>query len=204
MEIQNLNLKESEKKKERSTNIKERDLSELTTSNPTLNITLTKKCLFDETVSDESTSEDVSYIQFSEDCIKSIEDPEFNIFKLKSEIGEENILNTITCYLFTSNGFYSFIQYDKLEAFLQCIESGYLKENPYHNELHAADVLQTCAVFLKWGQLKSKLRLTNIDVCSLLISCVIHDFKHPGKTNMFLINSNHPLAVKYNGKFFLG
>jgi len=32
----------------------------------------------------------------------------------------------------------------------------------------------------------------------LLLSSVGHDLKHPGYNNGFLVNSNDPIAIKYN------
>jgi hypothetical protein len=66
--------------------------------------------------------------------------------------------------------------------------------------LHAADVLQTCSVLLKHGRISEVLKLNDIDVCSLLVSTIIHDFKHFGRTNLFLINTGHAIATTYNGK----
>ncbi len=148
----------------------------------------------------DSTREEISYINFSEDSIKKIEDPTFNIFRLEKEVGQENILSTVSCYIFTTMGFYSLVKYDKFEMFIQEIAKGYLRSNPYHNDLHAADVLQTCSIFLKWGKIAQSLKLNDLDICALLISAIIHDFKHPGVTNIFLINSADPIAIKYNGK----
>ena len=76
--------------------------------------------------------EDIKYINFSEDAISTIEDPSFDIFILESEVGQDNILSTISCYLFTTLGFYSLIKYDKFEGFIQEIAKGYIRANPYH------------------------------------------------------------------------
>ena len=54
-------------------------------------------------------------------------------------------------------------------------------------------------IYLKKGEIKEKMKLDDIDQCSLLISAIIHDFKHPGVTNAFLINTSDPIAIKYNG-----
>ena len=54
---------------------------------------------------------------------------------------------------------------------------------------------------MKHGNIPNILKLNDMDVCSLLISAIIHDFKHPGVTNLFLVNSGHPIAIKYNGNF---
>jgi hypothetical protein len=139
------------------------------------------------------------YLNFSEECITSIEDPSFDIFKLEKEVGEENTLSTVSCYIFSSMGFYSLIKYDKFEVFIQQVAKGYKRENKYHNDLHAADVLQTCMIYLKLGGVKDKLKLDDLDMTALSISTIIHDYKHPGLTNAFLINTSHPLSIKYNG-----
>ncbi len=81
----------------------------------------------------ETYREDISYLNFSEDAISRIEDSTFDIFKLESDIGRDNILSTISCYIFTTMGFYSLIEYDKFEAFIQAIARGYVRENHYHN-----------------------------------------------------------------------
>jgi hypothetical protein len=41
--------------------------------------------------------------------------------------------------------------------------------------------------------------LNDLDYISFLIAAIIHDYKHPGLTNMFLMNSRNEIAVKYNG-----
>ena len=85
-------------------------------------------------------TEPEKYILFSEESINKIETQEFNIFKLEEEVGAENTLSVISCYIFNSNNLYSYFNYNKFENFLQAITKGYNRENPYHTDLHAADV----------------------------------------------------------------
>lgn len=42
--------------------------------------------------------------------------------------------------------------------------------------------------------------LNDLDVLATLYSAIIHDFKHPGYNNGFLINTRSDLAFQYNGK----
>lgn len=140
----------------------------------------------------------VKFITFTEECINTIENQSFNIFKFESEVGAENTLIVISCYIFTTFGFYSIIKYGKFEKFIRAITKGYIRANPYHNDLHAADIVQTCMIYLMHGNLKEFLQLDDCDQCSLFISCIVHDFKHPGVNNGFLINSSDPIAIKYN------
>jgi hypothetical protein len=47
--------------------------------------------------------------------------------------------------------------------------------------------------------------LEGIDILSLFYSSLIHDFKHPGYTNTYLINSGSDISYIYNGnKIMLG
>lgn len=45
--------------------------------------------------------------------------------------------------------------------------------------------------------------LNEIDILGSLYAAVIHDFKHPGFNNGFMINSKSQLSYQYNGKFIL-
>ncbi|KAK3732467.1 hypothetical protein QZH41_009348, partial [Actinostola sp. cb2023] len=75
-----------------------------------------------------------------------------------------------------------------LDRFLQAVEEGYKKNcNPYHNEIHAADVTHTVFYFLSvLGLAKC---LSDLEIFALLISAIIHDLEHTGTTNAFHINS---------------
>lgn len=141
-----------------------------------------------------------NYLNFSEDIIATIASPEFNIFELEKSIGSENTLSSISCFVFIDLGLYSVINYTNFENFVEFIRKGYNRKNSYHTDLHAADVEQTCYLFFKFGGLKDVLRLTDMDCAAFLIASIIHDFKHPGMTNMFLINSKNEIAIRYNGK----
>lgn len=138
------------------------------------------------------------FITFSEESINKIETPDFNIFKLEEEVGAENTLSVVGCYIFTSYGLYSIIKYNKFEKFVQEITRGYIRSNPYHNDLHAADVTQTCMIYLKYAKIKEFLKLNDLDLCSTFIACMVHDYKHPGYNNPFLQNTNDLIAIRYN------
>jgi hypothetical protein len=52
--------------------------------------------------------------------------------------------------------------------------------NPYHNSVHAADVVQSVSVFLfPWGVAAD---LTDSEVFACVLSAIIHDAAHPGRT----------------------
>ena len=45
---------------------------------------------------------------------------------------------------------------------------------------------------------RSKLQLSNLQCVLSVIAGAAHDFRHPGTTNAYLINTKDPLAVTYN------
>ncbi len=53
---------------------------------------------------------------------------------------------------------------------------------------------------LLMGKLDKVAELSQLDILSLLFSAIIHDFKHPGFNNGFLINSKSEMAIQFNGK----
>jgi hypothetical protein len=47
------------------------------------------------------------------------------------------------------------------------------------------------------------MNLDGIDTLSLFFSALIHDYKHPGFTNLYLIQTFSDISRVYNGKFNL-
>eukprot|EP01105_Mastigella_eilhardi_P008709 TRINITY_DN20_c0_g1_i6.p1 TRINITY_DN20_c0_g1~~TRINITY_DN20_c0_g1_i6.p1 ORF type:complete len:1207 (-),score=287.39 TRINITY_DN20_c0_g1_i6:1408-5028(-) len=73
-------------------------------------------------------------------------------------------------------------------------------DNPYHNRTHAADVTQAMH-FLLGEVLASSARMrkviTPLDRLACVLACAMHDFKHPGRNNMFLRSAFHPTHVMF-------
>ncbi|CAL8081795.1 unnamed protein product [Calicophoron daubneyi] len=76
------------------------------------------------------------------------------------------------------------------------VESTYHADVPYHNALHAADVLQTSHFLLQAEPLEDV--FSDLEILAVLFASIIHDVDHPGLTNQFLINTGHDLALQYN------
>jgi hypothetical protein len=101
-----------------------------------------------------TNSNNLNYLNYSEDYISDIEQQSFNIFLLDNAVGKENTLSTISSFIFITMGLYSLINYSNFENFVEQITKGYGRKNPYHTDLHAADVEQTCFIYLIHGQVK--------------------------------------------------
>lgn len=73
-------------------------------------------------------------------------------------------------------------------ALVTTLEDHYVKDNPFHNSLHAADVTQSTNVLLNTPALENV--FTPLEICAALFAACVHDVDHPGLTNQFLINSS--------------
>ena len=89
-----------------------------------------------------------------------------------------------------------------LEIFLVKIEEGYCKfKNPYHNNLHAADVAQTVHYIL--CQIGLMHWMSDLEIFATLLAALIHDFEHTGTTNNFHVISGSDKAMLYNDRAVL-
>ncbi|XP_020295324.1 calcium/calmodulin-dependent 3',5'-cyclic nucleotide phosphodiesterase 1-like isoform X3 [Pseudomyrmex gracilis] len=89
-----------------------------------------------------------------------------------------------------------------LEGFLGRIEEGYCRHrNPYHNNLHAADVAQTMHYILCQTGLMNW--LTDLEIFATLVAAIIHDYEHTGTTNNFHVMSGSETALLYNDRAVL-
>ncbi|KAF4670087.1 Calcium/calmodulin-dependent 3',5'-cyclic nucleotide phosphodiesterase 1B [Perkinsus olseni] len=84
--------------------------------------------------------------------------------------------------------------------FLSGIEKGCRSSNPYHNSMHTVEVMQamlgllvslqqgpTCPQFFSAQELQAG-----------LFAAAIHDYEHPGVDSPFLVNTHHPMAIRYS------
>ncbi|XP_024937456.1 calcium/calmodulin-dependent 3',5'-cyclic nucleotide phosphodiesterase 1 isoform X3 [Cephus cinctus] len=89
-----------------------------------------------------------------------------------------------------------------LESFLGRVEEGYCRHrNPYHNNLHAADVAQTMHYVLCQTGLMNW--LTDLEIFATLVAAIIHDYEHTGTTNNFHVMSGSDTALLYNDRAVL-
>jgi hypothetical protein len=82
--------------------------------------------------------------------------------------------------------------------FLKHIYSGYRRDVEYHNDLHGADVMQfSYLVLTKFGLIKLA-NLSSLDVLSILIASVCHDYGHDGYTNSYHANIVSDRAIRFS------
>lgn len=73
------------------------------------------------------------------------------------------------------------------------------QNNPYHNAVHAADVVQCVFYFLTHGLYPFLGTTAYLDAFALILAAVCHDVGHPGMNNAFLVSTSDALAMEYNG-----
>lgn len=135
------------------------------------------------------------------ECIANIDTVEFDVFQL-NEVSDGHPLYFVGLYLFEHYGLIRRfnIKISVLRNFLNVIESGYLN-NPYHNKLHVTDVLQTLHYLIRQGDMKCF--LSDLDIFSLIVSAIVHDYAHPGVNNAFEIRAKSENALLYNDQSVL-
>ena len=89
---------------------------------------------------------------------------------------------------------------EKLYHLFEDVEASYHANVPYHNAVHATDVLQGVYYALRRPSEGFRLldRLTPDETFSLVLAALGHDVNHMGRTNHFLRSSDHHLT-KVNG-----
>ncbi|XP_071518594.1 3',5'-cyclic-AMP phosphodiesterase 4C isoform X5 [Panulirus ornatus] len=125
-----------------------------------------------------------------------------DIYKI-SELSNRKPLTTITYMIFMERDLLKTFKIPPKTfiTFMMTLEEHYLRDVPYHNSLHAADVTQSTHVLLNSPALESV--FTNLEILAAIFAAAIHDVDHPGLTNQYLINSSSELALMYNDESVL-
>jgi hypothetical protein len=132
-------------------------------------------------------------------CDFDINDFYLDIFKLAQDFGGVMIMCMYSQRIFSYWDLFLKMGID-LQVFIsysKYIGEGY-KKNVYHNVLHGAFVMQACHVFLLASNLVQQAEMTPLHVTALLLSAMVHDYKHPGLNNTYLYLTNEKLAIRYN------
>jgi len=100
---------------------------------------------------------------------------------------------------------FAFQLWIQIGAFAAHVEASYCFDpsspNVYHNAKHGADVLQTTLHLLTQERVSNA--LTSLDTFSLVIAAVMHDYRHKGVNNVFLVETRDPLALMHNDQSVL-
>eukprot|EP00300_Choanocystis_sp_HF-7_P001165 c10945_g1_i1.p1 GENE.c10945_g1_i1~~c10945_g1_i1.p1 ORF type:complete len:396 (+),score=67.01 c10945_g1_i1:171-1190(+) len=125
----------------------------------------------------------------------------FDVFALHHATGG-HALSCLEHFLFNHFELFDALSIDEavFREFWHKIEIGY-QDVPYHNQVHAADVLAATAFIISQSHVRSQ--LSPFELCASLFAAGIHDHDHPGFNNRFLVETNHPFVKKYGPKSVL-
>uniref|UniRef100_A0A4W6F703 Phosphodiesterase n=1 Tax=Lates calcarifer TaxID=8187 RepID=A0A4W6F703_LATCA len=120
-----------------------------------------------------------------------------DIFKVSEYSGNRPLTVTMYTIFQERDLLKSFkIPADTFITFMMTLEDHYHADVAYHNNIHAADVVQSTHVLLSTPALEAV--FTDLEILAALFASAIHDVDHPGVSNQFLINTNSELALMYN------
>ena len=147
-----------------------------------------------------STMISPSIIAMLNDQIEKISSCDFDIFELNKFLGKKTsvyLASEILGHLsIVDNGS---VPQNILSDFIKEIIAHYDRNKAiYHNDLHAGDVMQTVYTIFVKGNLGIKMKLSELDIFSILVAALCHDFKHPGTNNAYNINARTKYAMRYN------
>lgn len=82
--------------------------------------------------------------------LQNLNDFNFDVFKF-DEVSRNNCLYYYTFELFGKYEFFLNIEEKTFKKFITSIKEGCSRNNSYHNDIHALDVLQTCVAIIENG-----------------------------------------------------
>ena len=137
-------------------------------------------------------------------CLANIDRNDFDVFELKRATNGHELF-TIMMLLFRNKDLLALmlVPIDIFKRFLSRVQTGYNAIVPYHNATHAADVTQTMHSFLTSDGTGEALDLSGVETAGLYLAACVHDYEHPGVNNVFLVNTQAELAIRYNDKSVL-
>ncbi|CAH8575523.1 unnamed protein product [Heterobilharzia americana] len=120
-----------------------------------------------------------------------------DLFKL-DQISNHHPLSTLGFFIFMKTNLLQKLSIPPVTMLhcLKCIESRYNPSAPFHNSIHALDVLHATYQLFQCSNLKNI--FSDLETFAIFFACSIHDVDHPGLTNQYLINTSHKLALLYN------
>lgn len=125
----------------------------------------------------------------------------FDVFVLSKLLGNHAMLTTAWALFQKHDLFREFkVPTDVFNNFFREVQDNY-QMNPYHNALHACDVMQITHAIIMNGNMLEK--MSKLDAMAAILSAGVHDLDHPGLNNAYQINSHSYLTTIYNDRSVL-
>ncbi|KAI8611278.1 hypothetical protein BC830DRAFT_1068946 [Chytriomyces sp. MP71] len=119
------------------------------------------------------------------------------------DAAENHPLCVLTGYLFERADLFSHfdIPHEKFWKFVATIETAYHADLPFHNAVHATDVLHCIAHLAQLDKISNV--IGEAELLCIYIAAIVHDVDHPGVGNNFLSTTYDVRAILYNDKSIL-
>jgi cAMP-specific phosphodiesterase 4 len=130
--------------------------------------------------------------------LDTCKDYEFDIFALERATGGNEMIVCATDLLQKHHLFDTLsIDPHTFTKFISVIQNGYY-DVAYHNKIHGMDVGRLAYYYATECELMEKAQLSEQDLFALILGGACHDYEHLGWNNIFLIETQHDLAITYN------
>ncbi|KAL0483015.1 hypothetical protein AKO1_014909, partial [Acrasis kona] len=140
--------------------------------------------------------------QIAVDYLEKVSDNDWDVFHMHI-ITDGHSLYYTCLYLLDKHDLINKLRLPvcSVKFFLRKVESLYRETNPYHNSIHACDVLQTVNLFIEKSE--RSCHMTDLDRLVLLIAACVHDIDHPGVNNNYERLRESDRALLYNDQSIL-
>jgi calcium/calmodulin-dependent 3',5'-cyclic nucleotide phosphodiesterase len=130
--------------------------------------------------------------------LEMVQEYEFDVFTLERETNGNEMI-ALTTYLLQKHDMYVdlAIDPDTFNRFVSTIQNGYC-DVAYHNKIHGTDVGRLAYYYSTHGDLMDKASLTDVDLFTMIIGGIAHDYEHKGWNNGFLVETSHDWALTYS------
>jgi hypothetical protein len=129
---------------------------------------------------------------------KNLRSWDFDAMQVARELG--SVLKLVGLELLKP--YFGWISKDATAAMLDALESRY-NPNPYHSNVHAADMTNSMYYMVMNGGLMDVAKVPDVTIASLIFAALGHDVGHPGFNNNFQVTSRNELAIVYNDRSVL-
>lgn len=125
----------------------------------------------------------------------------YDVFVLSKLLGNHALLLSAWA-LFHRHGFFGEFKVPEtvFNNFFREVQVGY-QMNPYHNAMHACDVMQITHSIIINGKMLEK--ISKLDAMAAILSSAVHDLDHPGLNNAYQVHANSYLTTIYNDRSVL-
>lgn len=137
-----------------------------------------------------------------EEIMEYVDTWSFDVFKL-AKATSYRPLTAITYTILQTRDLLKFFKIKPwvFTNYISLVESHYVREVPFHNSTHAADVVHATHVLLSASVFEGV--FTDLEILAAIIASAVHDVDHPGVNNQFLVNSSSEMALMYNDESVL-